>query len=79
MLIQYDLVKSSEVGWELKSGDKVLRIFHNKALAMDGLRRMLRREGGSVRIFSEVGSFQFERTFLPFACRRRVPLSRQDH
>lgn len=76
--MRYELVKSRKTGWELKCGGEVVRNFHTKTLALDALRRLLRREGGSVRIFAKDGSFQDERTFFPFARERRVPLSRSD-
>jgi hypothetical protein len=62
-LTRYDLVKAV-TGWSLKSGGTVYKSFATKELALSGgLRRVLSRTGGTVRIYTKVGGIEEERTY----------------
>ena len=62
---RYDLVKSKRAGWELKAGSSVVKKFATKAEAIKGgvLERPLGKAGGTVRIHSDIGVVQEERTY----------------
>jgi Uncharacterized protein conserved in bacteria (DUF2188) len=67
MLHRFTLKKNKQLGgWALvdQSGD-ILRIFGTKADALTGgkLERLVGKQGGSVRIHKQDGSFEEERTF----------------
>jgi hypothetical protein len=75
VLKRYDLVKSKGAGWELKAGGSVLKKFAKKAEAIRGgvLEKALGNEGGTVRIHSDRGAVQEERTYPRVADPRRSP------
>ena len=67
MLHRFTLKKHKQLGgWALidQSGD-ILRIFATKAEALAGgkLERLVGKQGGSVRVHKQDGSFEEERTF----------------
>ena len=64
-LQRYDLVKVQD-GWELKSGGDVVAKAGTKAEIVDDLEGTLRRVGngqGTVRIHTEIGGIEEERTY----------------
>jgi hypothetical protein len=64
-LTRYDLVKA-ENGWELKAGGKVVARAATKGEIVDDLEGTLRRVGdgeGTVRIHTEIGGIEEERTY----------------
>ena len=68
-LSRYDLVKSDKDGWELKSGGNVVGWFATKASALEPnglLQKVLDQTSGgdgTVRIHSEIGGIEEERTY----------------
>ena len=65
-LTRYDLVKSDTAGWELKRGGRVVIRKGSKGEFLKDLEAILRRVGdgtGTVRIHTELGSMEEERTF----------------
>ena len=67
-LTRYDLVKGKD-GWELKSNNRVVGQFENKATAVkpgEEVQRILDRLSGgegTVRIHTEIGCLDEERTY----------------
>lgn len=64
-LTRYDLTKSKQ-GWELKAGDAVVAKAATKREIVDDLEGTLRRVGngeGTVRIHTEIGGIEEERTY----------------
>jgi hypothetical protein len=64
-LKRFDLVKSKGAGWELKAGGSVLKKFATKAEAIKAgvLEKALGKTCGTVRIHSDIGAVQEERTY----------------
>jgi hypothetical protein len=74
-LKRYDLVKSKSSGWELKANGSVMKKFATKAEAVRGgvLERAIGKPGGTVRIHTDIGAVQEERTYPRGADPRKSP------
>lgn len=59
-LNRYDLVKGSD-GWELKSRGEILAAYSTKAEALEKIPH--RVTSGTVRIHTEIGAVEEERTY----------------
>lgn len=59
-LARYDLVKG-ETDWELKASGRVVANYRTKAEALEKLTERVKR--GTVRIHTEVGAIEEERTY----------------
>jgi hypothetical protein len=66
ILTRYDVVKSGKDGWELKTGGKTVAWRGSKTALVDDLQATLDRVGdgdGTVRIHTEIGGIEEERTY----------------
>ena len=75
-LTRYDLVKAKgKDDWELKSSGRVVATFATKTEATDGgqLAKAIGKEGGTVRIHTEIGGIDEERTYPKSKDRRKSP------
>jgi hypothetical protein len=73
-LTQYDLVRCKDA-WDLRTGDKVVATFSNKSDAVNGgkMKRMIGSEGGTVRVHTEIGGIEEERTYPSSRNPRKSP------
>ena len=65
-LNRYDLVKAkAKDAWELKASGRVVATFATKSEATDGgqLEKAVGKEGGTVRIHTEIGGIEEGRTY----------------
>jgi hypothetical protein len=63
-LTLYDLIRTNDA-WDLESGGKVIATFSTKSDAVQGqkMKRVIGRGGGTLRIHTELGAIEEERTY----------------